>query len=131
MNSIRWQPFREAKFRQDCSSIELTKNGSDEVTYQGPGELWQEDDRTLVFKCCCHDETGSAIGDIFRETAALQPGKLLPRGAFYSFHVVTADGEEWSTEDISLNRGYSTITGQLVVSGNSGRSNRCGMFSLH
>src|SRR5258708_38506286 len=75
-----WRPFREAKFRHDCVNIELTKNDSNAVTYQGPGEVWQNEDGYLSFKCICQDKQGTAIKYILHDTA-LEVGKLIPDSA--------------------------------------------------
>jgi hypothetical protein len=122
MNSeqLWWQPFREGKVKQNCSTIELSKNGSNEVAYQGPGELWQDRDGALFFKCYCSEHASSSIATMLCELAALQPGKLIPTSNYYFVRIVTSDGQEWTADNISPSRDHSLITGQVVVTGRLG-----------
>lgn len=113
---VRWQDFRDGKFTQDCSSIELIRNGSDEVTYQGPGELWQEEG-TLFFKSFCREGASSAIKGMFRGLENVRVGKLVPASNYYSMRVVAFDGSIWSADNVSVGQSYSFTTGQAIIKG--------------
>lgn len=113
---LRWQDFREGRFRLNCASIKLTRNGAADVFHEGPGEVWQEDDGTLAFKCFSHDQTPATVGAIL-EQAALPVGQLIPRDAYYLMDVVAFDGTRWRAENVSPVRNHSLVTGQVVITG--------------
>ena len=112
-----WQSFRETAFRQNCSNIKLSKNGT--LIYEGPGELWQESDGTLAFKCFSRDETGRSVREMF-DDFALPVGKLIPNETYYSLHLETMHGEVWSAERISVACNYSLPASLAVVTGKLG-----------
>jgi len=118
MNSVylRWQSFRENKFRHDCINIELTKNGSDTVSYQGSGEVWQDTDGTLWFKCICRDTRGTAIRNIL-DHSALEVGKLIPDTAYHSVQLVSFDNERWSAENVWLQITSNVVRGDAIIKG--------------
>jgi hypothetical protein len=113
---LRWQSFRENKFRHDCVSIELTKNGSNLVTYQGSGELWQGTDGILQFKCICRDTHGTAIIDVLNHSA-LEVGKLIPDTAYHSVQLVGFDNERWKAENVWLQITSNVVRGDAIVKG--------------
>jgi hypothetical protein len=113
---LRWQDFREGRFRLNCASIKFTENGAADVFQEGPGEVWQEDDGTLSFKCFSRDQTTATVDSILRR-AALPVGQLIPRDAYYSMDVVAFDGAQWRADNVSPACNQSFTTGQVIITG--------------
>jgi hypothetical protein len=114
---LRWQDFREGRFRLNCASIKFTKNGSTEAFHEGAGEVWQEDDGTLAFKCFSRDETPATV-DAILEEAARPIGRLIPSDAYYLMEIVAFDGTQWRAENVSPVCNQSLITGRVIIIGN-------------
>ncbi|WP_166308707.1 hypothetical protein [Bradyrhizobium sp. 2S1] len=96
--------------------IELVRNGSDPLTYRGPGELWQDDDGVLSFKCFARSDGRVAIDSIL-DQAALEVGKLFPDEAYYSIKLTTFDNTILSAENVWIEPKYNLVTGHAIVSG--------------
>jgi hypothetical protein len=111
---IRWQSFRENKFKHDCVNIELTKNDCSTVTYHGPGEVWQDEGGVISFKCFCRDEHGTAVKS-FLNNAALEAGKIIPDEAYYSMRMTTFDNTKWSAEDVWLHLNANLVTRDAII----------------
>jgi hypothetical protein len=116
VGDLRWQPFREANFRHNCAKIELTKNDSSVVTYHGPGEVWQDEDGVLSFKCFARADHGTPIDSILNN-AALEPGKLIPDSAYYSIQFTTFENTTWSADNVWVNLSYKVTTGDVIIVG--------------
>lgn len=113
---VRWEDFRTGALRFNCSNIKLSKRTGDDVLYQGPGELWQDADRNIQFKCLSHDTTGSPVADML-ERLAVPVGKLIPSDHYYTVTFVAANGNEWIAHHVSIVTNYSLATGLLVITG--------------
>jgi hypothetical protein len=118
-----WQSFRETKFRHDCVNIEITKNDSNTVTYHGPGEIWQDGDGNISFKCICQDVRGTVIKYILND-GALEVGKLIPDNEYYSMQLTTFDNVRWSAENSHFILVAMITIFQLDVQAPSTRPNR-------
>ncbi|MCA1401938.1 hypothetical protein ACVSQB_17375 [Bradyrhizobium elkanii] len=116
VNDHWWKSFREEKFKHDCVEIELVRNGVKPLTYRGPGEVWQDDDGVLSFKCFAQSEARDAVSSILNQ-AALEVGKLIPDEAYYSIKVTTFDTMILTAENVWIGLNCNLATGHAIASG--------------
>jgi hypothetical protein len=110
-----WEDFREGRLRLDCACIQLIQNGT-KLAFEGPGEVWQDHDGVIQFKCFAQGSP-DALQAMLRRLGASHPGLLIPREHYFAIRIKTFGGEQWKCSDVNVWFNSSFVTNQVVATG--------------